>query len=115
MNLSISIIIGKIYMVKLYSKTGSQCHSTQLYKRCDMWVICVAGGVMKVADTGIQFSLYSHLACSFKVKFSGSQCLGTGMTSLLVSCIAMFVQLATWMTPSETERSVHTIVNLVKI
>ncbi len=103
-------------MIKLCSKAGSQCHSTQLYKRCDMGVICVAGGVIPVLDTGIQFSLYSHLARSFKVKFSGSQCLGTGMTSLLVSYIAMFVQLcsATWMTTSETERSVHTIVNLVK-
>ncbi|MBA8770392.1 hypothetical protein HCR16_04690 [Wolbachia pipientis] len=44
-------------------------------------------------DTGIQFLLYSHLVCSFKVKFSGSQCLGTGMTSFLVSYITMFVQL----------------------
>uniref|UniRef100_UPI00397BF37F hypothetical protein n=1 Tax=Wolbachia pipientis TaxID=955 RepID=UPI00397BF37F len=33
--------------------------------------------VIPVLDTGIQSLLCSHL---FKVKFSGSQCLGTGMT-----------------------------------
>ncbi len=37
--------------------------------------------VIPVRDTGIQFLLYDRPVCSFAIKFSGSQCLGTGMTS----------------------------------
>ncbi|WP_410541047.1 hypothetical protein [Wolbachia endosymbiont (group A) of Anomoia purmunda] len=38
----------------------------------------IVNDVMKVADTGIQPLLCSHLV---EIKSSGSQCLGTGMTS----------------------------------
>ncbi|WP_410542001.1 COX15/CtaA family protein [Wolbachia endosymbiont (group B) of Limnophora tigrina] len=53
---------------------------TQLHEHCDIRVTFTKKDVIPVLDTGIQLLLCSRLACLFKVKFPGSQCLGTGMT-----------------------------------
>ncbi|PRD36073.1 UNVERIFIED_CONTAM: ctaA [Trichonephila clavipes] len=53
---------------------------TQLHKHCDIRVTFTKKDVIPVLNTGIQLLLCSRLACLFKVKFPGSQCLGTGMT-----------------------------------
>jgi len=55
---------------------------TQLHKRCNFEGNSCTGGVIQVADTGIQFFMQFHrkrcIVCLFIIKFSGSQCLGTG-------------------------------------
>ncbi|WP_410540651.1 MULTISPECIES: hypothetical protein [unclassified Wolbachia] len=57
----------------------------QLHKRCNFEGNSCTGGVIPVLDTGIQFFMQFHrkrcIVCLFIIKFSGSQCLGTGMTS----------------------------------
>ncbi len=44
------------------------------------FVVIQYDGVIPARDAGIQPLLYNCLMCSFAVEFSGSQCLGTGMT-----------------------------------
>ncbi|BET28011.1 MULTISPECIES: hypothetical protein [Wolbachia] len=59
-----------------------QIAGTQLHKRCNFeGNSCTGSGVMKVADTGIQFFMQFHrkrcIVCLFIIKF---QCLGTGFS-----------------------------------
>ncbi|WP_410543238.1 hypothetical protein [Wolbachia endosymbiont of Wuchereria bancrofti] len=41
----------------------------------------VVNDIISVLDSGVQSLPHNYLMYSFKIKFSGSQCLGTKMTS----------------------------------